>query len=215
MRIYAIVREAFNPGLDVDRSFLRKTARLVQEHTTASLPGPATTIHELTDEVLDELVTGDAPETVKVINLVKLLHDVVAKDRDEKPFLISIGERAGALAEAFRNRQLSTEDALESLTRLSEETLEAERAQAATGLPPDAFAALWYLRGKGVAEEEAETVARIAAETFEDCPEWRLRSDQEREVRLKLHAALIRVGERNGTADYVEDIVESLRRSHR
>ena len=36
MRIYAIVREAFYPGLDVDRSFLRKTAELVQKHTTAS-----------------------------------------------------------------------------------------------------------------------------------------------------------------------------------
>ncbi len=36
MRIYAIVREAFYPGIDVDRSFLRKTAELVQEHTTAS-----------------------------------------------------------------------------------------------------------------------------------------------------------------------------------
>jgi hypothetical protein len=102
---------------------------------------------------------------------------------------------------------------LAALTRLSKETLEAEHAQSDTGLPPDAFAALWYLRGKGVGEEKAETVARAAAQVFEDCPEWRLRSDQEREVRLKLHAALIRAGQKDGTGGYVEDIVESLRRS--
>jgi type I restriction enzyme R subunit len=213
MRMYAIVREAFYPGLDVDRSFLRKTAELVQEHTAATPPADATKIFELTDETLGELTVADAPDTVKVVNLVKLLHDVVAKERDEKPFLLSIGERAESLAEAFRDRQISTEDALDELTRLGEETLEAERAQEATGLPPDAFAALWYLRGKGVSEETAGSVARVAAEAFEQCPEWRLRSDQEREIRLKLHAALIRGGERDGTAAHVEDIVQSLRRS--
>jgi hypothetical protein len=31
-------------------------------------------------------------------------------------------------------------------------------------------------------------------------------------VRVKLHAALIHAGERDGTVTYVEDIVESLRR---
>ena len=213
MRIYAIVREAFYPGLNVDRSFLRKTAQLVQEHTAASPPDTASKIYELTDATLSELIASDAPDTVKVVNLVKVLHDLVAKERDEKPFLLSIGERAESLAEAFRERQLSSEDALKAWTGLAEETLEAERAQTATGLPPDAFAALWYLRGKGMQEKPAEAIARAAAQAFDDCPQWRLRSDQEREVRMKLHAALIRYGEKDGTGAYVEDIVESLRRS--
>lgn len=213
MRIYAIVREAFHPGLDIDRSFLRKTAELVQEHTAASAPAQATKIYELTGDTLRQLVDSDAPDTVKVVNLVKLLHDTVAKERDDKPFLLSIGDRAEALAEAFRDRQLSTEDALKALTELSEEAREAEEAQVATGLAPDAFAALWYLRGKGMEKEKAETVARAAAQVFEDCPQWRRRSDQEREVRVKLHAALLRAGERDGTGGHVEDIVESLRRS--
>ena len=56
----------------------------------------------------------DTPDTVKVVNLVKLLHDMVANERDTKPFLLSIGEKAEKIAAAFRDRQMSTEDALDS-----------------------------------------------------------------------------------------------------
>jgi type I restriction enzyme R subunit len=212
MRMYAIVREAFYPGIDVDRSFLRKTAELVQSHTSASPIRATSEIHELTPETLNQLAFADIPDTVKVVNLVKLLHDLVANERDTKPFLISIGEKAEKIAAAFRDRQISTEDALAALIGLGSETIEADAAQQATGLPPEAFATLWYLKGKGMAEEHAEDVAQAAAAVFRECPQWRLRSDQERQVRMKLHGALIHAGERGGTATYVEDIVESLRR---
>jgi type I restriction enzyme R subunit len=212
MRIYAIVREAFYPGLDVDRSFLRKTAELVQEHTTASHIGATEEIHKLTPETLDQLVTSETPDTVKVVNLVKLLHDLVADERDMKPFLMSIGEKAEQIAADFRDRQISTEEALAALTNLSAETIEAEKAQKATGLRPDAFAVLWYLRGKGINDEKAEGIAQAAAAAFEVFPQWRLRSEQERGMRLRLHAALIHAGEMDGAGTYVGDILESLRR---
>jgi len=212
MRIYAIVREAFYPGIDVDRSFLRKTAELVQEHTTASPIRGISGIHKLTEETLEQLSLMDTPDTVKVVNLVKLLHDMVANERDTKPFLLSIGEKAEKIAAAFRDRQMSTEDALTALANLGKEAVQAEKAQESTGLRPEAFAALWYLKGKGLEEAKAQAVAEAAAAVFDKCPQWRLRSDQERQVRIKLHAALIRAGAKDGSSDYVEDIVESLRR---
>jgi type I restriction enzyme R subunit len=211
MRMYAVVREALYPGLEVDRAFLRKTAQLVAEHTAATSPRSGRT-HELGEDTLKELQSLDVPDTVKVVNLVKLLHDQVAKEREAKPFLISIGERAEDLAEAFRDGQLSTEDALNAFLELCEETMEAEHAQAATGLAPDAFAVLWYMRGKGFDDQKAEAIARSVELAFRECPQWRRRSDQERELRMKLHTAIISAGRPNGTGAYVEDIVESLRR---
>jgi type I restriction enzyme R subunit len=213
MRIYAIVREAFYPGIDVDRSFLWKTAELVQQHTAASPIQGMSGIHKLTEETLEQLALMDAPDTVKVVNLVKLLHDMVANEHDTKPFLLSIGEKAEKIAAAFRDRQISTEDALTALAELSKEAVEAETAQASTGLRPEAFAALWYLKGKGMEDPKAQAVAEAAEVVFDDCPQWRLRSDQERQVRVKLHAALIKAGAKDGSGDYVEDIVESLRRA--
>ncbi len=212
MRIYAIVREAFYPGIDVDRSFLRKTAELVQEHTTASPIRGISGIHKLTEETLEQLTLMDTPDTVKVVNLVKLLHDMVANERDTKPFLLSIGEKAEKIAAAFRDRQMSTEDALTALAGLAKDAIDAEKAQESTGLRPEAFAALWYLKGKGLDEAKAQAVAEAAAAVFDECPQWRLRSDQERQVRVKLHAALIRAGAKDGSSDFVDDIVESLRR---
>lgn len=210
MRVAAIVREAFNPGLDVDRSFLRKTAELVQEHTATSPIRGISKIYKLSEDALEQLSLTDTPDTVKVVNLVKLLHDLVADERDAKPFLISIGERAEEIAGAFRDRQTSTKDALKALARLAKEAIDAEKAQMSTGLQPDAFAVLWYLKGKGVQESRAKAVAAAAATVFDECPQWRLRSDQERQVRIKLHAALIKAGERDSST-YVDDIVESLR----
>jgi hypothetical protein len=52
-------------------------------------------IHELTPESLDQLAIADVPDTVKVVNLVKLLRDLVANERDTKPFLISNRREGG------------------------------------------------------------------------------------------------------------------------
>jgi type I restriction enzyme R subunit len=154
----------------------------------------------------------DTPDTVKVVNLVKLLHDLVATERDTKPFLLSIGEKAEEIAASFRDRQMSTEEALTALAGLAKDAIEAEKTQESTGLRPEAFAALWYLKGKGLDETKAQAVAEAAEAVFDECPQWRLRSDQERQVRVKLHAALIRAGAKVGSSNYVDDIVESLRR---
>lgn len=212
MRISAIVREAFYPGVDVDRSFLRKTAELVQEHTAASPLRGIGEVYKLSEDSLEQLTLMDMSDTVKVVNLVKMLHDLVADWRDTKPYLLSIGEKAEEIAAAFRDRQLSTEDALAALTNLAQEAIDAEEAQESTGLKPEAFAVMWYLKGKGLEGSKAQEVSAAAAAVFDICPQWRLRTDQEREVRLKLNAALIRAGEKERSTEYVDDIVESLRR---
>lgn len=212
MRVAAVMRAAFYPGLDVARSFQRKTAALVQRYTAPSeiaLPGH---VHELTAPAIQRLIEDSAtPDTVKVVNLVKLIHNIVANDRAVNPFLLSIGERAEQLAAAFRDRHISTEDALREFRGLVGEVEKAEAAQQATGLGPQAFAVLWYLRGKGVAEEAAEAVARTAAEAFAALPQWRLAPQQESDLRLRLYAALMKVGVKEKHTEYVADLLTSLR----
>ena len=211
MDIYAVMRAAFFPGLDVDRSFLHKTAELVQKKTTLYGLEPHRTIYELNDKAIDDLTTGDAPDTVKVVNLVKTMHDLVVREKATKPYLLSIGERADAIAAAFRDRQISTQEALEQLTLLAKETKQAEQAQESTGLDPEAFAVLWFLRGKGFTDDKAQTIAVAASNAFTQYPQWRNRADQERQLRLKLHAAILKA---NGSKqDHVSEILDSLRRA--
>jgi type I restriction enzyme R subunit len=213
MEIAATVRAAFYQGLDVDKSFLRKTAELVKENTLSSSIAATGNVHELTSQTIGEIVGGTTPDVVKVINLLKSLHDVVERDRVLSPYLISIGERAETIAEAFRNRQTTTEEALSAAERLAREAVEAGEAQNDSGLSQEAFAVQWFLRGKGVNDEAAETIAKNASKAFDQEPLWRLRADQERVIRTKLYAALIRAGvEPNG---YVDEILQSLRRVNR
>lgn len=213
MDMAATVRAAFYQGLDVDRSFMRKTADLVREHTLSSPIAGTGKIHDLTSQAINEIVKGDTPDAVKVINLLKTLREVVDRSRVLSPYLISIGERAETIAEAFRNRQMTTEEALSAAERLAREAVEAGEAQKDSGLSQEAFAVQWFLRGKGVKDEIAESIAKAAGTAFEQDPLWRVRAEQEREIRTKLYAALIRAGvEGDG---FVDDILQSLRRVNR
>ncbi len=53
---------------------------------------------------LAALKESDASDTVKVLNLRKLLAALVDTEGASKPYLLSIGERAEALAVAYDNR---------------------------------------------------------------------------------------------------------------
>jgi len=212
MEMAATVRAAFYQGLDVDKSFLRKTALLVREHTVTSYISGSGKVHELTNQGIDDLVSGQSPNAVKVINLLKTLHEVAEKERALNPYLISIGERADAIAAAFRDRQMTTEDTLKAAEKLAREAVDAAAVQKESGLSQQAFAVLWFLRGKGVQDQSAEEIATAAGVAFGQYPLWRVRSDEERAVRTKLYAALIRAGV--DSDGYVEDILNSLRRVH-
>lgn len=59
----------------------------------------------------------------------------------------------------------------------------------------------------------AEEIAKAAGVAFELDPLWRVRPDQERDVRTKLYASLIKAGvDADG---HVDDILSSLRRVNR
>jgi len=50
------------------------------------------------------------------------------------------------------------------------------------------------LKGKGVDELKAQDVAHAQQYPLIECHQWHLRTDQERQARLKQHAALIKAG---------------------
>jgi type I restriction enzyme, R subunit len=209
--LYRTVRGSYDPGLDVDKSFQRKTGELVQQHTHGGVIRESRQVYELNEDALQVVADGEKPDIVKVFNLVKALHDLVAEKGVQQPFLIPIGERAQRIAELFENRQIDTERALQDFTGLVEETKEAERAWQESGLSQEAFAVFWFLRGKGVAG--AEPVAVAASDAFAASPYWRTSPEQERQVRMALYKALIAAGEKARCTELVEEIITNLKRA--
>ena len=208
--MFRLVRANYERGVVVDRAFLRKTARLVQEHTEAGTIQAPDKIHKLDANTLEKIAEADTPDTVKVFNLLKALHAMVQEKGREQPYLISIGDKAEEIAQAFEDRQQTTQDTLRELERMVQELKEAEAQRDETNLNPEAFAVYWYLNKAEV--PKALDVARTASSAFEQYPHWQTSTHQEQDVRRALYKALIDAGVEK-VVDIAQGIMRMLRRS--
>jgi type I restriction enzyme R subunit len=210
VRVFELLRAYYERSKIVDREFLRKTARLVREHTeTGEIQAPEK-FHALTAAALEKIAAANQPDTVKVFNLLKAIHDMVEEKSRGEPYLISIGDRAELIAQMFEERQLTTQGALEQLERLVAELKEAEKSRDETGLSPEGFAVYWFLKHEGVAEPMK--VAQGAAKAFEEHPHWQTSERQEQEVRKSVYKGLIEAGAEK-VVDLATRLMKMLRRA--
>ncbi len=191
-RMYELVRSAFEPGVIVDRELMRKTARLVQEHTESGAIQPALEVYEVSEETLQYIASSQQPDTVKVFNLLKSLRQTVGQQAGSSPYLLSIGERAERVIQEYEQRQISTQEALRRLEELVRELNDAERERGEKGLPAEAFTVFWLLQREGLPDPDA--AAGAMAEAFAQYPHWAKSETQERGVRTALYKALLAAG---------------------
>jgi type I restriction enzyme R subunit len=210
--MFHLVRNYYERGKSPDREFLRKTARLVQQHTKSGRITEPEKFYALTADALVKIAGKSQPDTVKVFNLLKALHDLVDQRGRTEPYLISIGDRAEEIARAFEEHQMTTQQALEGLERLVADLKGAEKARGKTGLSPEGFAAFYLLKQDGVAE--ALKVAEQISDAFGRYPHWQTSERQEQEVRVKLYKALMDAGVVK-VVDGATKLMKLLRRSAR
>jgi len=208
--MYRLVHANYERGIPVDKSFLRKTAKLVQEHAvTTGIEEPGK-VHRLDADTLDKIAGAKQSDTVKIFNLLKALHDLVQQESQHQPYLINIGDKAEEIARAFEERQKTTQETLQELESLVKELKEAEKKRDETELTPEAFAVYWFLKREGVSK--AQTVAQSAAAAFQEFPHWQTSSHQEQEVRKSLYKALIESGV-EAVVDLAQGVMKMLRRA--
>jgi len=210
--MYRLLRSAYEPHVPVDKSFLRKTAEIVQRHTrTSQVQEPGATF-EIGAGTLLALVQEEKPDTVKVFNLLKELHRLVAAKGREQPHLIPIGERAEEIRRRFEERQISSQEALRELDELVRRLREAEEERAQSDLSPEAFAVDWWLRLHGVEAAQAQRMARTMGEHLDRYPHWSISEGQERELRRHLYKVLLDAQVREVVA-WVDQLLALLRRA--
>jgi len=213
VNMYRLLRSAYEPHVPVDRSFLRKTAEIVQKYTsTKTLKEPDST-HVIGSKELLALARESKPETVKVFNLLKELHRLVESEGKRAPHLIPIGERAEAIRKAFEEKQFSSKKALEELERLIEQLKEAEEKRKKSSLSPQAFAVGWWARvKKDFPLKKAEELAVKVEEFFKEYPHWIESSHQERELRKEFYKVLNGLGV-DDIVGWTDEILTFLRRA--
>ena len=161
--LYGLIRNAYADRIYVDKELTAKTRELLQQHTASdqfALPG---SIQELDADTLREIKGSYVSDKVKVLNLRKILHKTVTEGSRSKPFLISIGERAEALTEAYENRQLITQGALTEFEKLADEYTQASRERAQMDLDENAYAVYKVLEGytETIRSEQTRDLNRV------------------------------------------------------
>ena len=213
VEMYRLLRSAYEPHVPVDKSFLRKTAEIVQRHTASDAVHEPEATYEIGAGALLALVKEQRPDTVKVFNLLKELHRLVEAKGKEQPHLIPIGERAEAIRRAFEERQINSQQALQDLAELVRDLKEAQEQRQESDLSPEAFAVSWWLRvQKGFDAGKAEHLAASLEPAFEKLPHWALSKAQERELRKLIYKELIAAGVKDVVA-WTDEMLTLLRRA--
>ncbi len=186
--LYGLIRNAYADRIYVDKELTAKTRELLQQHTGSdrfALPG---SIQVLDANTLREVGDRDVSDKVKVLNLRKILHKTVTEESRSKPFLISIGERAEALTEAYENRQLTTQEVLVEFRELVKECEQASSERARMNLDENAYTVYTVLKEfeKDITPEQVGAVNSI----FDQFPDYQWNRQQDRELRIKLYRTL-------------------------
>lgn len=186
-RLYRLLRST-EPGVVLDHELMRKTARLVQEHTLPGAIKDAVEVYEINEHALEKLAASTTPDTVKVFNLLKSITLAVAEKGRQAPYLWSIGEMAERIVQAYQERQLNTQEALKRLQELIDEFISAEKEREEKMMAPEPYAVYWLLKRQKV--KDASSAAQNMARAFELYPYWRGSEAQERQIRRELYKNL-------------------------
>ncbi|MDD9973555.1 MAG: HsdR family type I site-specific deoxyribonuclease [Candidatus Poribacteria bacterium] len=186
--LYGLIRNAYSDRPYVDKELTAKTRELLQAHTESVLFELPDAVYELQADTLQKIDQSDASDTVKVQNLRKALHHTVTSEGSSKPFLISIGERAEAVAEAYENRQVATQDVLAEFRKLAEEYARAARESDRLDLDDNPFAVYTVL--KNVIADVNPEQARAVDQVFAQFPDYKWNEHQEKELRMTLYSTL-------------------------
>ena len=185
--LYGLIRNAYADRIYVDKELTAKTQELLQQHTESdqfALPG---SIQELNANTLRE-IRQSYSDKVKVLNLRKIIHKTVAEGSRSKPFLISIGERAEAVAADYENRHLTTQQALIEFEKLAEEYTEATRERAQMNLDENAYAVYKTLESytEDIRSEQVQALNRV----FDQFSDYQWDVHQNSQLRRMFYIAL-------------------------
>lgn len=188
-KMYRMVRENFDPGISVDREFSRKVARLVQDHTVSSEIGTPDGIYEINDKVLWYINEQPDSDIEKVFNLTRVISHLVQEHAEESPYLLSIGEKADAVIQFYKDRQNTTQETLAELKTIIEEINAAQLEQEKRNIPMAEFSIFWLLNKAGISDPE--TKAHEMKSILNHYPHWRTSEQQARDVKQELYPIIL------------------------
>jgi type I restriction enzyme R subunit len=189
--LYEIVRNAFAKKTTFLSDLAKKTENLIRESASYTGLTKTTKEFEINERSLAAIQQSDASDNNKVIKLIKAIQTSVSKKGALTPHLLSIAERADAIQEDFKDRQLSTRDALDKLEQLAREQIDAEEEKKRSGLDDTTFSLYWELKREGVANPKE--LAALLEAVFTRFPNYAVNPEELRQLKAELYKILLTV----------------------
>ncbi|MBS1809019.1 MAG: HsdR family type I site-specific deoxyribonuclease [Acidobacteria bacterium] len=186
--LYGLIRNAYSTRPYIDKELTEKTKQLLRERTALAHIEMPSAIHELGEKELEALKQSDVADTTKILNLRKVLAVTVDEQGASNPFLLSIGERAEAMAELYEDRKTSTEAALAEFEKLAREAVEGENLRKNLGLDKNTFAV--YTKLREFAPNLTATQATEINSIFAGFADYRWNKQQEQQLRAELYKVI-------------------------
>ncbi len=204
--LYQIVVNAFSKKVALIRDLMKKTEDLVKRSAIGTGLDTVMKPVRIDENTLKALKSSGGGEPPKVINLGKSLLATIKEEGEQQPFLIPISERTEAILEAYDDRQLSTQSALEELARLMEEYLLAKREREKTGFDINTFTLFWLLKQAG-APDPGELTPKVEA-AFRKYPNFRDNVAEERQLKAELYKMVLPAVGRDAMVTVVKRMLE-------
>lgn len=226
-QIYQVVYEEYNPKAEqarIRRDLLRKTDALIRQHVHVDSLTDDLPQYQINRDIANVVRSDDVSDRVKVANLHRSLVIHVEQNKDQQPYLISLGERVETVIQQLHDRHIGVQTALDRLTNLAREGAEAQEEQQQSDLPGEAFAYKFVLQAQGVPEPEA--AAREVHRILREHADWPYNSRLEQRARRSLYKYLWEnqqrlIAERRAeysaqsVASTLKETVDNLLRMHR
>jgi type I restriction enzyme R subunit len=187
--LYQILRNAFRKKTVLYGDVARKTERLVRDRVGTYGLSRTTSTVKIDEKTLEAIKDSKSSKTSKVINLFKSIGETVRDDGDDNPYLKPIGDRAEAIQDAFDNRQITTQDALEKIEKLVDEIVKAEKEQKKTGFDKNTFAVYWTLKQEGI--KESKKYAPVINSLFLRFPNYKDNPDELRQLKAEIYKLVL------------------------
>ncbi|MBX9600044.1 MAG: type I restriction endonuclease subunit R [Bryobacteraceae bacterium] len=185
--LYQIVINAFSRKVALIRDLMKKTEDLVRRTAIGTGLDSVMKPVKIDENTLNALKTADDGDPPKVINLGRSLMATV--EDEQQPYLIPIGERTEAILEAYDDRQITTQSALEQLGKLMEEYLAARRERESSGFDINTFTIFWVLKQSGARDPNA--VAPKIDAAIRNFPNFRDNVAEERQLKAELYKLVL------------------------
>ena len=172
------------------RELRAKTEALIGEHVATSGPLSPLPLYPINENIADVIEADNNNDQVKVLNLYRSLTTHIEEQSEEHPYLLKISEEVERIIEELRERQISTEMALQQLETTARQVDSLQKERQASDLDNLAFSLSTVFSAHGISDKD-DQLAQKLSDYMQTKDGWRFNKNLERSVRIDLYRILL------------------------